>query len=203
MPPAQAFAVDILEKGSYKGIGKTRYTNDKQITDHYAIIPTGQGLAALRSVSERNQKVYEVIVRRFLSIFYGPAVYQKISMTARIGQESFFAGSRVLMEKGYLTVSVKEKTQNKTDEPQLDVHLLARLKKGVRLQVGGYEIKEGETSPPKRYNSGSMILAMENAGQLIEDEELQRADQGQRYRDKCDPGRNSEKACKYQIYRSE
>ena len=170
--PCQAFAVDILEKGSYKGIGKTRYTNDKQITDHYAIIPTGQGLAALRSVSERNQKVYEVIVRRFLSIFYGPAVYQKISMTARIGQESFFAGSRVLMEKGYLTVSVKEKTQNKTDEPQLDVHLLAGLKKGVRLQVGGYEIKEGETSPPKRYNSGSMILAMENAGQLIEDEEL-------------------------------
>ncbi len=170
--PCQAFAAEVLEKGSYKGIGKTRYTNDKQITDHYAIIPTGQGLSALRSVSERNQKVYEVIVRRFLSIFYGPAVYQKISMTAQIGQESFFAGSRVLTDKGYLAVAVKEKAQAKTEEPQLDVHLLAGLKKGISLPVAGYEIKEGETSPPKRYNSGSMILAMENAGQLIEDEEL-------------------------------
>ena len=170
--PCQQFAAEILSSGSFKGIGKTRYTNDKQITDHYAIIPTGQGLSALRSVSERSQKVYEVIVRRFLSIFYGPAVYKKIAVTAAIGKERFFAGSRVLVDKGYLVVSGKDASQNKQDEPQLDAGLFEGLKKGSKLPVKGYEIKEGETSPPKRYNSGSMILAMENAGQLIEDEEL-------------------------------
>ena len=170
--PCQQFAAEILSSGSFKGIGKTRYTNDKQITDHYAIIPTGQGLSALRSVSERGRKVYEVIVRRFLSIFYGPAVYKKIAVTAAIGKERFFAGSRVLVDKGYLVVSGKDASQNKQDEPQLDAGLFEGLKKGSKLPVKGYEIKEGETSPPKRYNSGSMILAMENAGQLIEDEEL-------------------------------
>lgn len=170
--PCQQFAAEILSSGSFKGIGKTRYTNDKQITDHYAIIPTGQGLSALRSVSERSRKVYEVIVRRFLSIFYGPAVYKKIAVTAAIGTERFFAGSRVLVDKGYLVVSGKDASQNKQDEPQLDAGLFEGLKKGSKLPVKGYEIKEGETSPPKRYNSGSMILAMENAGQLIEDEEL-------------------------------
>ena len=170
--PCQQFAAEILSSGSFKGIGKTRYTNDKQITDHYAIIPTGQGLSALRSVSERSRKVYEVIVRRFLSIFYGPAVYKKIAVTAAIGKERFFAGSRVLVDKGYLVVSGKDASQNKQDEPQLDAGLFEGLKKGSKLPVKGYEIKEGETSPPKRYNSGSMILAMENAGQLIEDEEL-------------------------------
>ena len=170
--PCQQFAAEILSSGSFKGIGKTRYTNDKQITDHYAIIPTGQGLSALRSVSERSRKVYEVIVRRFLSIFYGPAVYKKIAVTAAIGKERFFAGSRVLVDKGYLVVSGKDASQNKQDEPQLDAGLFEGLKKGSKLPVKGYEIKEGETSPPKRYKSGSMILAMENAGQLIEDEEL-------------------------------
>ena len=170
--PCQQFAAEILSSGSFKGIGKTRYTNDKQITDHYAIIPTGQGLSALRSVSERSRKVYEVIVRRFLSILYGPAVYKKIAVTAAIGKERFFAGSRVLVDKGYLVVSGKDASQNKQDEPQLDAGLFEGLKKGSKLPVKGYEIKEGETSPPKRYNSGSMILAMENAGQLIEDEEL-------------------------------
>ena len=170
--PCQQFAAEILSSGSFKGIGKTRYTNDKQITDHYAIIPTGQGLSALRSVSERSRKVYEVIVRRFLSIFYGPAVYKKIAVTAAIGKERFFAGSRVLVDKGYLVVSGKDASQNKQDEPQLDAGLFEGLKKGSKLPVKGYEIKDGETSPPKRYNSGSMILAMENAGQLIEDEEL-------------------------------
>lgn len=170
--PCQQFAAEILSSGFFKGIGKTRYTNDKQITDHYAIIPTGQGLSALRSVSERSRKVYEVIVRRFLSIFYGPAVYKKIAVTAAIGKERFFAGSRVLVDKGYLVVSGKDASQNKQDEPQLDAGLFGGLKKGSKLPVKGYEIKEGETSPPKRYNSGSMILAMENAGQLIEDEEL-------------------------------
>ena len=170
--PCQQFAAEILSSGSFKGIGKTRYTNDKQITDHYAIIPTGQGLSALRIVSERSRKVYEVIVRRFLSIFYGPAVYKKIAVTAAIGKERFFAGSRVLVDKGYLVVSGKDASQNKQDEPQLDAGLFEGLKKGSKLPVKGYEIKEGETSPPKRYNSGSMILAMENAGQLIEDEEL-------------------------------
>lgn len=170
--PCQQFASEILSAETFRGIGKTRYTNDKQITDHYAIIPTGQGLPALKSVSERSRKVYEVIVRRFLSIFYGPAVYKKISVTAAIGRERFFAGSRVLADKGYLAVAVKENPQNKAEETQLDAGLFEGLRKGTKLPVSGYEIKEGETSPPKRYNSGSMILAMENAGQLIEDEEL-------------------------------
>ena len=118
--PCQQFAAEILSSVSFKGIGKTRYTNDKQITDHYAIIPTGQGLSALRSVSERSRKVYEVIVRRFLSIFYGPAVYKKIAVTAAIGKERFFAGSRVLVDKVYLVVFGKDASQNNQDEPQLD-----------------------------------------------------------------------------------
>ena len=170
--PCAPFAEEILEKESYKGIAKSRYVNDKQITDHYAIIPTGQGQAALRSVSERGRKVYEAVVRRFLSIFYGPAVYQRISVTAAVGKEHFFASHKALLEPGYLKVAVKETAAKKSDEPELDISLLAKLRKGGRLPVLDYTIKEGETTPPKRYNSGSMILAMENAGQLIEDEEL-------------------------------
>ncbi|MDC7286975.1 DNA topoisomerase III [Blautia schinkii] len=181
-------AQDVLDMGSYKNIGKTRYVNDKQITDHYAIIPTGQGLNTLHSLSLTSQRVYETIVRRFLCIFYPPAVYQKVNLVTKIKDESFFSSFKVLMEEGYLKIASNSfakkkasdaenaKTQDgEEEEVSCDTALLAalqRLKKNDILPVEGLSIKEGETSPPKRYNSGSMILAMENAGQLIEDEEL-------------------------------
>ena len=186
------FAAQILESKSYQGIAKTRYVNDKQITDHYAIIPTGQGLGALKSVSATAAKVYEIIVRRFLSIFYPPAVYQKVSLVSIMKGERFFASFRVLTEEGYLKVSQFSFSRKKEDVPanaenrneekdgaQEDVKcdaaflkILQGLKKGTPLVNEGLEIKEGETSPPKRYNSGTMILTMENAGQFIEDDEL-------------------------------
>lgn len=172
----------IAKEKTHKGLEKTRYVNDKQITDHYAIIPTGQGLAALNSVSSVAKSVYDVIVRRFISIFYPPAVYQKVSLIVRIKEEQFFANFKVLIEEGYFQVtgvpgSRKEEKEEKIqdEETSLDQKLfefLKKVRKGTKLPVRGFEIKEGETSPPKRYNSGSMILAMENAGQLIEDEEL-------------------------------
>lgn len=196
-PMAAPYLQDILGFGSYKSLAKSRYVNDKQITDHYAIIPTGQGLGALKSVSAVSQKVYDLIVRRFLSIFYPPAVYQKVSITTQIRGESFFSGFKVLAEEGYLKVAgipqqrkkpgndPQEGSQNTPEtageqdadageqNPDADLFEVIRsLKKGMTLPVKALEIKEGETSPPKRYNSGSMILAMENAGQLIEDEEL-------------------------------
>ena len=192
-PLVQAFANEILSNQMYKGLEKTRYVNDKQITDHYAIIPTGQGLHALNSLAPTSSKVYEVIVRRFLSIFYPPAEYQKISITAIMPytdtteqQEAFFASSKILVSEGYLKVTPfsfikkkektnEEKEDNENGEADFDANLveaISKLKKGSKLPVSALNVKEGETSPPKRYNSGSMILAMENAGQLIEDEEL-------------------------------
>ncbi len=168
-PMAAPYLQDILQFGTHKGLAKTRYVNDKQITDHYAIIPTGQGLSALNSVSGTAKGVYDCIVRRFLSIFYPPAVYQKVSLILKIKEESFFANFRVLAEEGYLKVAGVPKN----DEMSPDFfEVIQKLRKGMSLPVNSLEIKEGETSPPKRYNSGSMILAMENAGQLIEDEEL-------------------------------
>ena len=183
---AGAAAAEVLGMESWKSIAKTRYVNDKQITDHYAIIPTGQGLNALGSVSLTAQRVYETIVRRFLCIFYPPAVYQKVSLVTKLDGEAFFSSFKVLKEEGYLKIATNsfsrkrasdsEKNRNgEEDEASCDTVLLEalqKLKKGDILPVNGLSIKEGETSPPKRYNSGSMILAMENAGQLIEDEEL-------------------------------
>ena len=174
-PTAASFAQEILTKGSQKGIEKTRYTNDKQITDHYAIIPTGQGISVLKSLSPVAQKVYELIVRRFLSIFYPPAIYQKTALVTQMEKEKFFENFRVLMEEGYLKVTPNVPDNKKEEEQDASADLseeLKTLKKGMKLPVKAIKIKEGETSPPKRYNSGSMILAMENAGQLIEDEEL-------------------------------
>ena len=174
-PTAASFAQEILTKGSQKEIEKTRYTNDKQITDHYAIIPTGQGISVLKSLSPVAQKVYELIVRRFLSIFYPPAIYQKTALVTQMEKEKFFANFRVLMEEGYLKVTPNVPDNKKEEEQDASADLseeLKTLKKGMKLPVKAIKIKEGETSPPKRYNSGSMILAMENAGQLIEDEEL-------------------------------
>jgi len=198
------YAAEILQMGSFKNISKTRYVNDKQITDHYAIIPTGQGLNNLNGLHPLSAKVYEVITRRFLSVFYPPAVYQKFSLSIGVKEEKFFANFKVLAEEGYLKVtaysfkkesakdgerdagakkddnpkdetdSVKaeesEETDIKCDEEFLA--LLKTLKKGDLLTADSYEMKEGETSPPKRYTSGSIILTMENAGQFIEDEEL-------------------------------
>ena len=200
-PMAAPYMQDILNFGSYKTLAKTRYVNDKQITDHYAIIPTGQGLNALNTVSSTAKGVYDLIVRRFLSIFYPPAVYKKVAIVTKIKEESFFSSFKVLAEEGYLKVAGipkkkasqtatkdssngnSENTNNDTNDEassdssdqSLDTGLfevIKSLKKGAILQVRALDIKEGETSPPKRYNSGSMILAMENAGQLIEDEEL-------------------------------
>lgn len=183
---AGAAAAEVLGMESWKNIAKTRYVNDKQITDHYAIIPTGQGLNALGSVSLTAQRVYETIVRRFLCIFYPPAVYQKVSLVTKLDGESFFSSFKVLKEEGYLKIATNSFARKKAsdsekggngeeEEVSCDMVLLEalqKLKKGDILPVNGLSIKEGETSPPKRYNSGSMILAMENAGQLIEDEEL-------------------------------
>ena len=178
-PVLAEFAERILKEGSEKGIANTRYTNDKQITDHYAIIPTGSGISGLDKLSDLSGKVYDLIARRFLSIFYPPAVYQKLSITAKIDTERFYANYRVLEKEGYLAIAGIPQTKKKEDEEdaadECDKNLLSQLsaiKKGDQIPVDGFEIKEGETSPPKRYTSGSMILAMENAGQLIEDEDL-------------------------------
>lgn len=179
-------AEEILQMGSYKSIAKTRYVNDKQITDHYAIIPTGQGLNVLGRLSLTSQRVYETIVRRFLCIFCPPAVYQKVSLVTEMQKEKFFSSFKVLQEEGYLKYAVnsfarrnaggtQDTEKSDSEDVSCDAQLLAalhKLKKGDILDIDSLEIKEGETSPPKRYNSGSMILAMENAGQLIEDEEL-------------------------------
>ena len=180
---------EIAAMGSHKGLAKTRYVNDKQITDHYAIIPTGQGMNALKSLPYTARQVYDVIVRRFLSIFYPPAIYQKVAIMTKMREEQFFANFKVLAEEGYLKVlgvpnpkknaSVPDEKQQMEEGPadtgNTDTAFFERiqsLKKGMILPVMGLNIKEGKTSPPKRYNSGSLILAMENAGQLIEDEEL-------------------------------
>lgn len=171
---AEPFAKEILSKTAYKKIASTRYVNDKQITDHYAIIPTGQGFGALRSLSPVASKIYEVIVRRFLSIFFEPAVYQKLSVVSVIEGEKFFSGFKVLADEGYLKVTHYSfaKTDESDNKDSGMIEALKQLKKGSVISVNSLDVKEGETSPPKRYNSGSMILAMENAGQLIEDEEL-------------------------------
>jgi DNA topoisomerase-3 len=173
------FAREVLQGKAYQGIAKTRYVNDKQITDHYAIIPTGQGLGALRSVPALAEQVYELIARRFLSIFYPAAEYQKVQLVTAVRTEKFFSSFKVLLTEGYLKVAPSfndnKKKGDDTEDIRCDADLLEilkHLKKGDTIRPAGFQIKEGETSPPKRYNSGSMILAMENAGQLIEDEEL-------------------------------
>ena len=206
-PVCSAIATEVLQNGAYKNIAKSRYVNDKQITDHYAIIPTGQGFQNLQGLSPVSAKVYEVIVRRFLAIFYPPQVYKKIALTLKQGSETFFAGFKVMESEGFGAVmkysffknnaadsaesgndevggnsdgsdAAGKKTDNADNEeaeygcdPEF-LKILSGLKDGTETACAGHDIKEGETSPPKRYNSGSLILAMENAGQLIEDEEM-------------------------------
>ncbi len=180
--PAAGYAAEILSGGSYKTIAKTKYTNDKQITDHYAIIPTGQ-TGAVRGLSAMALKVYDAIVKRFLAIFYPPAVYQKVAIVMKKDTESLFSSFKVLISEGYLKVAgipASQSRGNKNNDDETEdvkcdaamLELLQKLKKGDIIQAGEFFVKEGKTSPPKRYNSGSLILAMENAGQLIEDEEL-------------------------------
>ena len=172
--PVAEFAQGAMESGTYKGIAKTKYVNDKQITDHYAIIPTGQGFGALRSLAPTALKVYEIICRRFLSIFYPAAEYQKVAMTLSKNGEKLFANFKYLINDGYLKVAANSFSKKKDDvkySPEF-IERLAKIKKCDKLSVQGIDIKEGETSPPKRYNSGSLIMTMENAGQFIEDEAL-------------------------------
>lgn len=177
LPELGEFASEVLEGDAYKKLTGTRYVNDKQITDHYAIIPTGQGMGARKSLSVRSESVYQMIVRRFLSIFYPPAVYQKVNLVTGMEKEKFFFSYRALISEGYRRVAggpeeSKQKTEGENRCDAAFLESLKSLKKGDVLEVKNLSIKEGETSPPKRYNSGTMILAMENAGQLIEDEEL-------------------------------
>jgi len=192
----KAAAGNVVGRKYSLNLLKSKYVDDSKITDHYAIIPTGQGLNAYSSLTPVAQKVYEVIVRRFLSIFYPPAIYQKITLETALGKESFFATYKTLKEEGYLKVlqysfkKTKSETAKKADETAEDSEgdnakeneegtmsaalqeFLVTVKKGMTIPKEKFTIKEGETSPPKRYNSGSIILAMENAGQFIEDEEL-------------------------------
>ena len=187
--PLAEFAGHIMEQGGYKGIAKSKYVNDKQITDHYAIIPTGQGLGNLKGVSHTAQRVYDIVARRFLSIFYPAAEYEKVALTltrdikaeadstmsAKDGKEHFFANFKRLKKPGYLQIAGIPSADKKGDDEKLTADMLEKLsnlKKGDVLTVNSLDVKEGETSPPKRYSSGTLILAMENAGQLIEDEEL-------------------------------
>ena len=183
--PLAQYAQLIMQQGAYKGVAKSKYVNDKQITDHYAIIPTGQGLGNLNGLNDIQRKVYDIIARRFLSIFFPAAEYEKVSLTltrmihTTVGEkeegiESFFANFKRLKKPGYLMIAgmpsdKKQEEQKLTDE---ELARFASLKKGDAIPVQAFNIKEGETSPPKRYSSGTLILAMENAGQLIEDEEL-------------------------------
>ena len=183
--PLAQYAQYIMQQGGYKGVAKSKYVNDKQITDHYAIIPTGQGLGNLNGLNDIQRKVYDIIARRFLSIFFPAAEYEKVSLVLsrqihtvvgekENGTESFFANFKRLKNPGYLTIAglasdKKQEEQKLTDE---ELAKFASLKKGDAIPLQTFNIKEGETSPPKRYSSGTLILAMENAGQLIEDEEL-------------------------------
>ena len=189
MPQVSAYAAEILNGGLYKGIVKSKYTDDSKISDHYAIIPTGQGLNELTRMNETACQVYLLICKRFLACFYSPAVYNKHSLSLNIQGEEFNASLKVLVEEGYLKLYSDEKSEkqdtaeNGKEEDEEEqtgsieqqkklAEILSKLKKGDELDISGLKLKEGKTTPPKRYTSGSIILAMENAGQLIEDETL-------------------------------
>lgn len=170
--PTKTYAEHILKEGTYRNIARTQYTDDSKITDHYAIIPTGQ-LTELGSLSDLQRRVYDLIVRRFLSIFYPAAEYETIKLVVQVGAEQLFASAKVLKNPGFLEIMGRPgNDENKEEESAGLLKLAGQLKTGDPLKVDSYEIKEGKTAPPKRYTSGSMVLAMENAGQLIEEEEL-------------------------------
>ncbi|MBO5522940.1 MAG: DNA topoisomerase III, partial [Roseburia sp.] len=172
--PTRSYVEQILKGNSHYGIAKTQYTDDSKVTDHYAIIPTGQ-LTELEKLNELQRKVFDLIVRRFLSIFYPPAEYETVKLVAEIEKERFFASAKELKKPGFLDIVGRPKNEGENEEEKESSGLLLlakQLKTGDELFVHGFELKEGKTNPPKRYTSGSMVLAMENAGQLIEEEEL-------------------------------
>ena len=178
-PQYLPFTKEILERKSYSGIAKTKYCDDKKITDHYAIIPTGQGRAQYNSLGTLQKKVFDFIVRRFLSIFYPSAEYKKYNLSITVLEEEFLASEKQLEKPGYLQLYEKsiEKEEKEGDSENEENGVnglsgLSGLKKGSKIYLMNTALKEGETSPPKRYTSGTMILAMENAGKLIEDESL-------------------------------
>ena len=182
----QGYIRKMVDEKYSTNIIKTKYVNDSKITDHYAIIPTGQGYENYSNLPELHKKVYKVIVSRFLAIFYPPAEYNKIQVTVEIEDEktieTFNCSGKVCINKGFLeilkpeekrTTKNGEKVDNSNEEEkQNDLEILKNLKKGQEVEIRNFELKEAETSPPTRYNSGSIILAMENAGKLIEEEEL-------------------------------
>ena len=182
----QGYIRKMVDEKYSTNIIKTKYVNDSKITDHYAIIPTGQGYENYNNLPELHKKVYKVIVSRFLAIFYPPAEYNKIQVTVEIEDEktieTFNCSGKVCINKGFLeilkpeekrTTKNGEKVDNSNEEEkQNDLEILKNLKKGQEVEIRNFELKEAETSPPTRYNSGSIILAMENAGKLIEEEEL-------------------------------
>ena len=161
----QGYIKQMKEEKYSTNLIKTKYVNDSKITDHYAIIPTGKGYENLNALPDLQKEIYKVIVKRFLAIFYPPAEFNKMNITVNVNGEKFFASTKVCTKQGYLTV-LKKSTNDEQNVENIDV------KKGEKLEVKEYSIKESETTPPTRYNSGSIILAMENAGKLIEDEEL-------------------------------
>lgn len=182
--PTAKYVHEILGEKKYIGIEKTAYTDDSKVTDHYAIIPTGQ-CNGIENLSALSQRVYDLIVRRFLSIFYPPAEYKNVKVTVQVGDEKFFAGAKLLVKPGYLEIAGIPKAKDSSDGEAEDgedtedkfskedfVKFIEAANIGDSIDVNGFELKEGKTSPPKRYTSGSLILAMENAGKLIEDEEL-------------------------------
>ena len=180
----KGFMDKMVEEKYSTNLVKTKYVNDSKITDHYAIIPTGQGFENYEALSALHKRVYKIIVKRFLSIFYPPAEYNKINVTVNIEDETFFASGKVCTKRGYLDIlkPLKEKEEyiendaedksEKEENQNTSLEILGTLKKGQKININNFETKDAETSPPNRYNSGSMILAMENAGKLIEDEEL-------------------------------
>ena len=182
--PTAKYVHEILGEKKYIGFEKTAYTDDSKVTDHYAIIPTGQ-CNGIENLSALSQRVYDLIVRRFLSIFYPPAEYKNVKVTVQVGDEKFFAGAKLLVKPGYLEIAGIPKAKDSSDGEAEDgedtedkfskedfVKFIEAANIGDSIDVNGFELKEGKTSPPKRYTSGSLILAMENAGKLIEDEEL-------------------------------
>ena len=182
----QGFIKKMVDEKYSKNLAKTKYVNDSKITDHYAIIPTGQGYENFNSLPQLHKNVYNVIVKRFLAIFYPPAEYQKIQVALEIpdekskSMETFSCSEKVCIKQGFLEILKPEKSKKKennedseeSDDKGNNLEVLKTLKKGEKIEIQNFELKEAETSPPSRYNSGSIILAMENAGKLIEDEEL-------------------------------
>ena len=171
----QGYLNKMVEEKYSTNLVKTKYVNDSKITDHYAIIPTGQGYENYDALPELHKRVYKIIVKRFLSIFYPAAEYSKINVTVKVDEETFYANGKVCIKRGYLDIlkpknETEESDASKENNSSLDI--LSTLKKGEKVLINNFETKDAETSPPTRYNSGTMILAMENAGKLIEDEEL-------------------------------